>query len=230
MKYFYFVFLSLSFVLAGEHDSTATITVHATASVEVPADMVIFSVTIRAEKEEPQLAFDEHKELETKLLATISDFNIPDSNINYSLLNLRSSRKSRRTPSGDQEFYTYLTSQNVKVNFYNVESYLKFQVELLKNGFHQFSSSFSSRHFDGLKDAGYKKALKIAKENASIIVKNIGKKLGSIVNVVTETSDKFEFEQPKILRSVMYDRTTNLTDIKQTVSVITKLRVVYKIL
>ena len=143
---------------------------------------------------------------------------------------MRSSKKTKRTQSGDMEFYTYLTSQNVKIAFYDVQAYLKFQVELLKNGFHQISSSFSSTHLKGLKEAGYKKALKIAEENASIIAKNMGKKLGPIVKVVTETSDKFEFEQPKILRRVMYDTMTNLTDIEQSVSIVTKLRVVYKIL
>ena len=230
MKYLLaFLLFIISFLAANENDSIPTITVHADASVEVPADMIIFSVIIKVENEEPEFAFDEHKQLENKLLETISEFNIPDSNITYSLLNMRSSSKSIRTATGDERFYTYLTSQSVQIAFYEVESYLKFQLELLKNGFHQFSSRFASTEIEGLKDKGYKKALEVAKENASLIAKNMGKDLGSIIKVVTETNDKFEFEQPKIIGRMMRDMSINLTDIKQTVSFITKLRVVYKI-
>jgi len=181
------------------------------------------------EKEDPQLAFNEHKYIVKRLLDLISEFDIADSNITYSLLNMRPSEKIRRQQFGEEKYYTYTASQIVKITFYNVKSYLEFQIELLKMGFNQFSSSFSSTHVKGLKEEGYKKALLVAEENAIIIAKNIGKKLGSIVQIITETSDKFEFEQPTALRNIRLDRATSLTDIEQTVSVVTRLRVVYKI-
>lgn len=229
MKYIFTLMILSSFIYASEKESFPIITVHSTSEVSALANNIIFTVIIKTKSTNPNKVYSDHKILEKKLLDLFRKFQIPDTNITYSLLNLNSYSTTRRKNGQDEDVYYYTSNQSVTILLKNISSYLDFQLALLENGFHQFRSKFSSSNITGLKELGYKRALNIAEKNASIIVSNMGKKLGKIFEVVAEADEKFNFEKPTIQRYYR-DESRSLTNISQNVIVKTKLKVTYCII
>ena len=203
--------LCIPFLLLAQEDIPNTIKVRATSTIFVPADMVKLSITISSENEVPRAAFDEHKRLEDKLMSLITKYQLTDSAISYSLLSFR---------PGYKKPVTYQTSQEVMIQLKSLDDYEAFQLDLLENGFKSFSASFITERLDIQKELGYEAALKLAKYDAGLIAKAMGKELGDLISISVSTTD-FPYIDPQrsmtAITAVLNEK--HLTEIKQTIRV-----------
>jgi len=171
-------------------------------------------------------AFQQHKKLENKLLKLLAEFNIPDSAVSYSLLNFRKSQNRRKE-------VVFLTNQEIIVKLNSIKDYSNFQLSLLNNNFDDFNAVFSSNDISNVKELGYKKALELAKEDASAIAKAMGKNIGEIVEVNTRTSERphIDARRGSITALTVASSATDrgLTEIEQSLAVRTNLEVTFRI-
>src|SRR5699024_11692986 len=76
--------LPLLLLPAGSADAQDenTISVHASASVEIPADRIAFNINLNAEADTPQKAYELHQEREEVLLELLKKHQIEEEHIN----------------------------------------------------------------------------------------------------------------------------------------------------
>lgn len=217
-----FILLLLVPLMLFAQKSPNTIKVNATSSIYIKANVIKFKIHINDEDKDPKLAYENHKKLENKLLELLKKYEIPDSSVAYSLLNIRKSY-DRNKESVSQ------TRQEVVVTLNSVKDYTNFQIELLENNFNEFNATYSTNNFDGAKERGYKKAIKIAKEDASTIAKAMNKKLGDIVEINTSTADipQVDTNSPYAL---VVDSNRDITEIEQSIQIRTNIEVKFKVM
>jgi len=196
-----------------------SITVESTATVHVIADILYFNITLSVDNPDPKAVFAQHKVLEDKLLKLFTEFSIPDTSIQYSLLSIR---KKNRKP--DDKIFS--SSQRVNVVFQGTSKYENFQVALLSNGFYEFRSGFGSSQIEKARKDGYKTALENAKRDATIIAETLGKEVGEIIDVSTRTN---EFRQLDHSSAIRIASVQSLIEIEQTVAARTNLKVVFSL-
>ena len=142
---------------------------YATVNIEIPVDMIYLTVSLRAEAQHPKKANEIFKDQEKKLLDLISEYDPPDSNISFKLLNLsaytRKKYKMRR------------------------------EIGLPEQGIDRIISRFTGSKIKGLKERGQEKAWANAKKDAESTACAAGKRLGKVIKIETESSDKYKFDQ-----------------------------------
>ncbi len=210
--------LSIALV-SGQTKEHKTINIDAAATVTIPADIVVFNLNLKADAPAAKMAYQLHKEQEKNLLKLIDSFNIPDSNITYSLM-----RISRRAPynNNPERFETY---QTVEIKLNSVKQYDDFQINLLDGGIYNFGSNFSSSQIDEAKKDALNNALQKAESDAKQIALQIGKKIGGVLEVNFGT-------RPNIQRQdvmMMTDAKASITEIPQQLTVSVQVNVVYEI-
>ncbi len=213
------IFLFIPFLLFTQEIGANKITVDASSTVYVVADILYFSIDLSIENPDPQKAFDQHELLEKKLLDLFAEFSIPDSSVQYSLLSIR-----KIDPRNDEK--RFMTSQKVKVTFNDLSKYHEFQVKLLSNGFYVFRSGFGSSEIEKARKSGYKAALKNAKRDARIIAETLGKKIGEIIEISTRTNEFRQLDHSSELRVASVH---SLIEIEQTLGARTNLKVTFKL-
>jgi len=155
----------------------STVFINTSSVIQIPADNIFFSISLSVENEDAEKAYNEHKALETNLLNVLREFDIPDSNISYSLLQIG------RNPSFSKEHTSYKTRQLVSFLLNDFNKYDSLQLALLSKGIYQYTANFTSTGSDEWIEKGTQEALAKATKEAEITAKNIGMKLGNIVDV-----------------------------------------------
>jgi len=222
-----FSFLPILFLLLCANSVNAqeakrnTVKVQTYSAIKVPADEIIFSINLNVTKQNAQEAYDFHKNKEKDLIPLFKKFEIPDSSVTYSLLNISKARNYKK-----QKQY-FQTRQGINVTLNNIQKYEAFQIALLSNGFNDFRATFSSSQRKKALDDLSIRALEQAKKEAQIIADNLGKKLGEILEVVTQRSR----QRPTRGEAVSFLKaTTSLIDIKQFIEFNTNITVIFELL
>lgn len=159
---------------------TPKITVSAEGSVELPADIIRFDINLNAESEEPQKAYNLHKEREDVLVQLLNRYEIEEEDIRFEPISIS---KSNSGPRYSEQETRYQTRQAVSLKLTDFEIYEKLQVALIEAGFDSFSGSFSSTQSEEGKDRALQEAIATVKEKASLIAGEAGITLGSISGI-----------------------------------------------
>ncbi len=169
-----------STIIFGQTDEPTIFKITAQSEVSVPADVIIFQITISEQNDDPEQAYKIHKEKESKLAKLISDLGIDDSSISYSLLSIAKTRMQKNRGG-------YKTNQKIKLELKDFSLYEKIQIELLKNGINEFKSIFSSGEIKEAREEGIKKLVEAAEREAKIYADNLGLRVGRVISIDTKT-------------------------------------------
>jgi len=219
MKAFYLLIL-LPFLLYSQDKMPDKVTLDASSTVYVVADIIYFSINLQVEEPDPQIAFDNHKKLETRLIKLLKDFPIPDSLIQYSLLSVNATNPR----SEEKKFFTH---QQVKVKLTDLSLYNSFQIKLLQSGIYEFRAGFGSSQVEKARSEGYQAAIDNAKRDAEIIAKTLGKRLGDILEISSHTN---EFRQLDTSTALSIPSVSSLIEIGQKVAARTNIKITFALL
>ena len=212
------IILFFALPLFGAEYDTPYITVDATATVKIPANLIYFQVTLQFENPDAQEAFEMHQAQEHQLVALIDSFAVPDSLIHYSLFHIQKKHDRR----ADKVYFQ--TRQYANVRLPDVKEYDRFQLALIRHGFTDFSAGFSSTYTAQAKKQVYQKAIAIAMADAERIATQLKRTLGKVLQVQTTTNDRapfgaaFRVQRPSL---------ESLTDIEQTLTVRQRVTVIF---
>ncbi|HKK47413.1 MAG TPA: SIMPL domain-containing protein [Balneolaceae bacterium] len=197
-----------------------TISVNATAEVQVPADKISFQINLNARGETPQKAYNLHKQREKVLVDLLKKYDIKEKDIHFEPISISRVHNNEYTKNGKEMVQT---TQSVALTLTDFKTYEKIQIALINNDFDNFSGNFMSSKQQQGENEALKKALKIAHEKASIIAEQIGKKLGNVSHV------NFSFNQrPVRFASEMALKSSDsLMQFEQTVTVTASVSVKY---
>ena len=205
---------------AQDSDKT-TITIQTYSTVKVPADEIVFTLTLRVLEKDAQSAFDKHKKIEKKLVSLLRRLEIADSCITYSLMDIAKEERYQKN-----EIY-YRAQQRVYVKLSKISQYESFQIALLSNGINSFQAKFSSSQKMKFMSELPLKALEQARAEAKNIADGLGKKIGRIIDISTQRCG------PSMLRgealTVTSDR-HSLSDIRQFVQFRASITVKFELL
>ncbi len=175
--------LSLFITLtAAAQNSTNFIEVSANATIRVPADQIIFGINLTSEDKDPNTVFDVHKKLEKNLMEIFNQFNIPDSNITFSLLTIHNIRRN------EKEGTVFQSNQNVMVKLIDIKQYEKFQIALLKNEIYNFNASFAINDPQKGEAEALKASTRKGREEAELIAKSMGREVGEAIEISSGNS------------------------------------------
>lgn len=189
------------------------ITISTSATELLPADQIIFNITINAEEESPQLAFNRHKEMETELASMLKEMDIDETNIRFQPVRISKSYRNDRKDQYSQ------TNQQVQVTFSDFALYEELQIALINTGFNSFNASFSSSKIAEGKNTALKKAIETAKEKASIIAQSAGVRLGGIKSISYGDFSVQPFQELRTSADFSLAKAPSLMDFEQTVAV-----------
>jgi uncharacterized protein YggE len=202
------------------------ILVTAESQMQLPANVITFSINLAEEDTTAQLALKKIKKQENNLVQLLKDFNIPDSNVAYSL------KRFGRTPAHEKKPIMYRTIEEVALKLNNSDEYESFQQKLLSIGIYLFHSNFTSTEINKSKDACLAKALDNSKEKAEQICRKLKRKLGKVLEV--ESGNKYQVANPEesfyktsYLQVAAMDQ--NLINIPQRVTLTATVRVKYQL-
>lgn len=175
----YVVITSLLFAVgvSAQDSDQSSILINTSSVTQVPADAIYFVITLSTQGEDPKKTFDDHKMLEKNLIKLFNEFDIADSNISYSLLHIG------KNPGLSKDKTMYQTRQTVSVRLDDFNKYDPFQLALLSNGIYTYNAKFTTNEQEEWIEKGIKDAISKATKEAELTAKNLGKKLGEIINV-----------------------------------------------
>jgi uncharacterized protein YggE len=180
--YVIIIFLFFSCKIAGQELDKSSVFISTSSVTQVPADAIYFSITISTQNDDPKKAYEEHKSLEKNLLMLIKEFEFPDSNISYSLMHIGKSSPYAKDKLGFQ------TRQVVSVKTEDFSKYEPFLLALLENGIYEYGAKFISEGKEEWIEKGIQEAISKSSTEAELTAKNLGKKLGGILNIETYIS------------------------------------------
>lgn len=220
----YFIIL-LSFVFAtGTLQAQNVISINASAEVLVPADEISFHITLNAEAETPQEAYELHKEREKVLVDLLKEYRIPERRIKFDPISI-TRRNTNRSSNPNDEKVQILTRQNVSLALDDFDIYEKIQIALIDNDFNQFSGNFTSSESEKAKDEALREALKTAREKADIIAREMGLSISGTEEI--NYSHNVDPPQP-MMEMRATDGSDNLMEFDQSVGVSASVSVSYK--
>jgi uncharacterized protein YggE len=193
-------------ILISQNASNTTITIQTYSTIKVPADEIIFTITLNAFEKDAKKSYKKHKEIERELISLLRKLSIPDSCINYSLMDISKHDRYRKKET------SFRTQQRVNVKLSDMSQYESFQVALLSNGIENFRAGFSSSQRYKIIDEVPIKALDQARVEAKNIAAKIGKKLGNIIEISTRRYEQSSFEGDAI---TVVSEVKSLLDIQQ---------------
>jgi len=152
-----------------------TILIDATGEYHSPADIIYFNINLNRFSEDAEIAFDDHKQLERYL----TDFLIKKGFI-HDDINANPVSISPRRYSNERGFET---SQRISVKLTDISQFEQMQVELIKNGFDNFSGSFSTSMQKEAREKALEDAVIKARGSAEILAVASGKKVGDVLSI-----------------------------------------------
>jgi len=177
-----FIFLLSVCTINGQDSDLPTVFISTSSVTQIPADAIYFSITLSNQNEDPKKAFDDHKSLEKNLIMLLKEFEFSDSNISYSLMHIGKSSPYTKDKPGFQ------TRQVVTVKTEDFSKYEPFLLALLANGIYEYGATFISEGKEEWIDKGIQEAISKSTAEAELTAKNLGKKLGGILNIETYIS------------------------------------------
>lgn len=169
--------------LAQQPVSERTITINMSASELLPADLIIFNVTINAEGETPQEAFDLHRERESILAGLLKDLNIREENIDFEPIRMNRRQVNGNRYNNQEPQYVTNTNQSVSITFNDFEMYERIQLTLIENDFDTFNGQFSSTKIAEGKEKALISAIEASRERAELIAQTSGVEVGDIYTI-----------------------------------------------
>lgn len=182
-----YLFIILSFLLfsgnsQAQTDNDHSLNISAEGQVEMPADIIKFNINLNAEADSPQEAYDLHKKREQALVRLLDQYNIKEKDIHYALISISKVNNNNYNLQHKQA-PTYQTRQAVNLTLTDFDAYEKIQLALIDNDFDSFNAFFATSKAEQAKDEALKKAIRTAKEKASLIAEEAGVNLGSIKHI-----------------------------------------------
>lgn len=156
------------------------LTISSEGSVELPADMLQFTINLNAEADSPQEAYNLHKEREKVLVQLLDKYEISEEDIHFEPISISKSGRVSRNSNNEPVFQT---RQLVSLTLTDFDIYEEMQVTLIEENFDNFSGNFMATDAETGKDQALRRAIQSAKEKAQIIAKAAGIKLGSITGI-----------------------------------------------
>ena len=179
-------FVLVPFILFAQEFTENTIKIQATSTLYVPADQILIMVQLFCDNKQPAAALNDFYELKNKFLNIVSQYQLADSLINYSVLAF----SRNNTVNG----VAFRADQNISILLNRTSDYVKFQIDFFENGFTYFHIRYTSSELHSYKQEGYNKAFSLAKEDADYIAKSMGKTLGNVISVSTKVIDYPEID------------------------------------
>ncbi len=240
IKYFICV-LAISFIVVDEYlaqqSNKDQIVVIGTASVEIPADIVILKITLSfVDKVDGRKAYELHKQAERKLIELLNKMEIPDSTVTFSLLTINSYNDTYyRSEDSIRKIYT--SNQLVEITLYDLSKYTSVQLDLISNGFTTVSASFGSRKETEGIGMAVQKAVEQAKLKAEIIANESNRKIKKISKIMdTEETEpviqSFYYEKGWTwagTMNVMGGRVNQLIDIPQNIKLTKQVKMILEL-
>lgn len=215
-------FVLTLFVFAGTVQAQNEIAIDATADVVVPADEILFQITLNAEASTPQEAHKLHQEREKVLVEQLKKHDISEENIHFEPISIKKTY-SNDYPKGERQ--RAQTRQNITLSLDDFGAYEQIQITLIENGFDEFSGEFSSTETVKAEDKALKKALEIAREKADIIASETGLTISGIKNINYSYNQRPPQPMQMEMRAKSAD--SSLLQFDQTVSVSASVSVTY---
>jgi len=166
-----------SIAQTAEHQPSdqASILIDATGEYHSPADIIYFHINLNRFSEDAEKAFNDHKQLERYLTDFLIDKGFHSDDIYANPISI-----SPRRYSNERGFET---SQRVSVKLTVISQFEEMQVELIKNGFDNFSGSFSTSMQKEAREKALEDAVLKAKRSAEILAAASGKKVGKVLSI-----------------------------------------------
>lgn len=220
----YLLILSLLFITGATDPEPDVISVSAEGQVELSADIIQFNINLNAEADQPQKAYETHKEREEALVQLLKEYDIEEKEIQYEPISIS---KSNGYNQHDKEEPRYRTRQAVRLKLHDFNIYEKIQIGLIENDFDSFSGQFLSSKEEEGKGEAIKKSVQNAKEKAKLLAQEAGVKLGNITNI----SYNKDIDRPLYQRSAMEmsDSSNQLTQFEPTVMVSARVSIDFEI-
>lgn len=204
-------------------ESSQTITINMSATEQVPADLIIFNITINAEADTPQEAFDLHKQREAVLASLLQDLEVNEEDINYQPI-----RINKRNVNNSRDRYS-VTNQQVSVSFSDFDLYEKIQLTLINNGFDMFNGRFSSTKMEEGKEKALSAAIEAARERAEFIAEATGVSISKVKTINYSDRVFMPYQESADISMMRSAPAPSMMDFAQTVSVTTSISIVYEI-
>lgn len=220
------LYLSINNLFAQLNDDDKIIVI-GSASVEVPADKVAVRIFLSfQDKNDGKISYEHHKEAEKRLVQFIRDFNIPDSTVSYSLLNISANSNYTQRESLGKLFQTF---QTITVTLTDISRYPSFQLGLISLGFTNFNENFeSSKALDGEKEA-IQRAVQKTRLKAELMAAALGRKIKK-VSKISDTEDTEPSISSYYGKLIKQDKTSSvpqLVSIPRTVTIDKQVKVVF---
>jgi len=201
------------------------------ASIDVPADKIVFSVRLKSiDSVSIDNVYKKHKLSENKMIALLKELGVSDKNINYTLFSLD------HTQDYDTKSWYYLGTQQVKFTIDSVQEYAKVQSRLIEEGFSEFDSNFTSSKIDTYTSQVLEKAITAAKVKAETMAKAADRKIKRIVKIAdTDESDTMisDWHHGYIVSEMSLSAppvgNSSLTSIAQSIPVSAQVKVVFEL-
>jgi len=214
-----FLVLLLTLNIYPQQKDRIKFTVSATGKVNVLADIINISMNIGVENTDPQIAFDQHKAREQKIIKLIKKYGILDENISYSLFNISKYKDYR------DKTVTFKTNQTLHFILKDFDKYIPLQIDLLKNGFYEFNSNFSTSKRKEGHEKSVKNALKNARKEAELYASNLNLKIGKIVSI--SSNNPVIYPRGDLMLKSSMAPEAGLINISQYITITTNVNVVY---
>lgn len=174
------------------------IVIDAAGMATASADRITFQINLSRFHENAQTAFSMHKELERYLTDLLLEKGIQDERIQANPVSI----SPRRYSDGQG----YETRQRVSVELEDITEFEQMQVELIENGFDNFSGSFGTSEQEEAVEEAIANAVEAAHRKARILAEAAGKQLGEVLGIeYTSTGGPIYRESGALAMSAMAD-------------------------
>lgn len=197
------------------------IVIDATGMATAAADRITFQINLSRFHENAQTAFSRHKELERYLTDLLLEKGIDDERIQANPVSISPRRYS--------EGQGYETRQRVSVELQDINEFEQMQVDLIENGFDNFSGSFgSSEQAEAIEEA-IASAVEAAQKKARILAEAAGKQLGGVIGIEhTSTGGPIYRESGALAMSAM-ESDGGMLQFQTTIPVRENVRVIFRL-
>ena len=201
------------------------------ATIEIPADKVIFNIRLEYSDSVSVIkAYELHKKAESKLVDYLKQLNIPNKNITYSLINV--GKEFKYESDTKERKISFGTNQSISVTIDDVKNYADFMMKLINAGFTEVSTSFTSSKENEFHDILIEKAIEVARKKAIIMAKASKREIFRIVKVsdTDESDPNFGYNgNESFTMAATAGDSNSITEIPQTVSKTMKVKVVFSL-
>lgn len=150
------------------------ITISATGEAVVPADIAFLSINISVSNADAEQAFELHKERESFLANLLTEMDFEDEKISYQPISIRPDRQR------DGAVHA-ATNQQIRLELENFELLSELQVQLISNGFDNFSGSLASTQIERASRRALRQAVANAKADAELLAEAAEKTIDQVL-------------------------------------------------